>query len=186
MTDEAMPASAKRRRVLLGEITGVHGIRGDIVVRSYTANPADIASYGPLETAGGLPLPELSVVRVSDRGVIARLAGIADRTTAERFKGTELWVARDRLPAAVEGEYYHADLIGLAAVDPGGTPFGEVVAVSNFGGGDLLEIKLADNRSEFVPFQNAFVPDVDLAGGRVTVIMPVEDEDDEGDDPPAV
>jgi 16S rRNA processing protein RimM len=181
----------KHDRVLLGVITTVHGIRGDVIIRSYTGDPEDICSYGALETERGQPLPQLSIVRVSDRGVIARLAGVTDRTAAEAYKGTELWIARDRLPPPAEGEYYHADLIGLNAFDPAGALVGTVLAVENFGAGDLLDIKLAGTlRSEYVPFTNACVPTVDIAAGRLTVIMPVLIEPDDGegvdDEPPVL
>lgn len=177
-------SSPKHDRVLLGVITTVHGIRGDVIIRSYTGDPEDICAYGALETARGQPLPQLSIVRVSDRGLIARLAGVMDRTTAEAYKGTELWIARDRLPPPAEGEYYHADLIGLNAFDPAGALIGTVLSVENFGAGDLLDIKLGGTqRSEYVPFTNACVPTVDLAAGRLTVIMPVLIEQDDGEEP---
>lgn len=182
MTDD----SARGRRVLLGEVSGAHGIRGDVIVRSYAADPRDIAAYGALETAEGKVLPKLSVVRVTDRGVIARFAGITDRNAAETFKGTQLWIARDRFPAAADGEYYHADLIGLDAVAPDGAEIGHVIAVENFGAGDLLEIRLKDSKqTEYVPFTNAVVPEVDLTAGKLVVVMPEvleEDAEDEEDD----
>jgi 16S rRNA processing protein RimM len=172
----------ERARVLLGVITTVHGIRGDVIIRSYTGCPEDISAYGALETARGETLPQLTIVRVSHRGVIARLAGVSDRTTAEGYKGTELWIARDRLPPPAEGEYYHADLLGLEAFNPAGVLIGTVLAVENFGAGDLLDIKLAGTlRSEYVPFTNACVPTVDLAARRMTVIMPVMIEPDDGE-----
>ena len=172
-----------QKRVLLGAISGVHGIRGDVIVRSYTADPGDIAAYGALETDEGTQLPPLHIVRVTDRGVIARLEGISDRTRAETYKGTQLWIARAKLPTAAAGEYYHADLIGLHAVSPEGATIGEVIAVENFGAGDLLEIRLqGSNQTEFVPFTNAVVPHVDLASGTMTVVIPDsgDDEDDAG------
>ena len=157
----------------MGEISGVHGIKGDVVIRSFTADPSDIAAYGRLETAGGQAVPQIQVVRVSDRGVIARLEGVNDRTRAETFKGSQLWIARDRLPAAAEGEYYHADLIGLTAVAPDGAVVGQVIAVENFGAGDLLEIKpVGGGPTEYVPFTNAAVPQVDLAARTLVVVRP--------------
>jgi 16S rRNA processing protein RimM len=160
-------------RVLLGEITGVHGIRGDVIIRSYTADPADIATYGQLETAARKPVPDIQVVRVTDRGVVARLEGVNDRTRAETFKGTQLWIPRERLPPADANEYYHADLIGLEAVTADGTALGKVFAVANFGAGDLLEIRLAGgNQTEYVPFTNAAVPEVDLVARRLVVVRP--------------
>jgi 16S rRNA processing protein RimM len=177
MTDN----TTRGRRVLLGEVSGAHGIRGDVIVRSYASEPRDIAAYGALETVDGKVLPKLSVVRVTERGVIARFAGVTDRNVAETFRGTQLWIARDRLPAAADGEFYHADLIGLDAVAQDGTEIGHVIAVENFGAGDLLELRLKDSKqTEYVPFTNATVPEVDLAAGRLVVVMPavLEDDDD--------
>jgi 16S rRNA processing protein RimM len=175
------------RRILLGQIGSAHGIKGDVIVRSYTADPADIAAYGPLtDKAGAKPLT-LSVVRVSDKGVVARVKGVSDRNGAEALKGRELYVDRTKLPKASDAEYYHADLIGLAAVTADGEPYGRVLAVQNFGAGDLLEIQLSGGKdAEFIPFTNACVPEVDLALGRLTVVPPVMTGEpelgDEGED----
>jgi 16S rRNA processing protein RimM len=180
VTDKPAPLPASQARVLLGEITTVHGVRGDVVIRSHTADPADITAYGALETAQGKPVPAIRVIRVTDRGVIAHLAGIDDRTTAEALRGTQLWIARARLPAAQDGEYYHADLIGMTAISPDGTTIGSVIAVANFGAGDLLEVQLTgSHETEFIPFTNNFVPTVDLATRSVSVIMPINDDEDE-------
>jgi 16S rRNA processing protein RimM len=180
-----MTKSDKRaNRVLLGVISGAHGIRGDVIIRTYTADPSDIAAYGKLETGLGQSIGPLRVIRSTDRGVIARLDGIADRTRAETLKGTELWLAREKLPATTEGEYYHADLIGMAAVSPAGDPIGEIIAVENFGAGDLLEIRLAGTqRTEYVPFTNAAVPSIALETRIATVILPeLEDDDDDAEE----
>jgi len=156
--------------VLLGRIGGAHGLKGEVVMHSFAEVPEDIAAYGPLTDSDGQRTFDVSVVRVTDKGVIGRVAGITDRTQAETLKGTELWVERDRLDEAEEGEFYHADLIGLSAVGPDGKPIGQVVAVQNYGAGDLLEIRLAGSRrTELVAFTDAFVPEVDLASGRVMV-----------------
>jgi 16S rRNA processing protein RimM len=170
MTDRNVPA----RRILLGQITGAHGIRGDILVRTFTGEPAAIAAYGPLTDASGTNLFKLRIVRVTDKGVVARLDGVTDRNGAEAVRGLELYVERSKLPATEDAEYYHADLIGLAAVAPDGVAIGRVVAVQNFGAGDLLEIQFLDGTAtEFVPFTNANVPEVDLAAKRVVIVMPV-------------
>lgn len=168
-----MTASSQDRLILLGQITGVHGIRGDVIVRTYTGDPASIAAYGPLtDKAGSRPLT-LSVVRVSDKGVVARAKGVSDRNAAEALKGRELYVVRSKLPKTDEAEYYHADLIGLAAVTLEGADIGRIIAVQNYGAGDLLEIKMTGGGdTEFVPFTNACVPDVNISAGRVTVVMP--------------
>lgn len=164
---------SKDARVQLGRIAGVHGLKGEVIVHAYTEYPEDIASYGPLSDREGQREIALTVVRVTDKGVIARIAGIRDRTQAEGLKGLELWVDRESLPEAEEGEFYHADLIGLAAVSPDGTRVGEVVAVQNYGASDLLEIRPdGSRRTEFVAFTDDFVPEIDVAGGRVVVRMP--------------
>jgi 16S rRNA processing protein RimM len=174
-------ADAGRDRILLGHIAGAHGIRGEVIIHAFTDPPENIAAYGPLIDEAGARTFEIEIVRATAKGVVARLPGISDRNAAEALKGVDLYVERDRLPAAAEGEYYHADLIGLAAVDSDGRRIGEIVAVQNFGAGDLLEIRLAGARhTELIPFTDAFVPEVDVAARRVVVILlPAESADDE-------
>jgi 16S rRNA processing protein RimM len=173
-------------RILLGSIAGAHGIRGEVLIRTFTAVPENIGAYGALSDAGGARQFKIEVVRVTAKGVIARIAGIADRDAAEALKGIELYVDRSRLPAAdeSEGEFYWADLVGLTAVDTAGTVIGSIVAVQNFGAGDLLEIRLAgSSKTELIPFRDAFVPEVELAAKRAVVRLPsppANDEDEEG------
>jgi 16S rRNA processing protein RimM len=174
------PGSA--RRVLLGSFANAHGIRGEVQVRTFTGAPEAIASYGPLSDKSGTRIFKLKVVRVTDKGIIARVEGVADRNAAEALKGIELYVERAKLPAASEGEYYHADLIGLRAVSPDGEEIGKIIAVANFGAGDLLEIQImGGTATEFVPFSDACVPSVDVAAGVAVVAMPemVEGGEDE-------
>ncbi len=172
------------RRVLLGVVAGAHGIRGEVVVRSYTDAPADIAAYGPLGDAAGTRLVKLRVVRVTAKGVIARVEGVSDRNAAEALKGLELYVDRAALPPADEDEYYHADLIGMTVIDADGRDVGTVVAIQNFGAGDLLEYRLeGQKRTELLPFNAAFVPNVDLAAGRVTIAPPPPDDEPSPPDP---
>jgi len=168
-------------RILLGQITGAHGIRGDVVIRTFTAEPDGIADYGPLIDQHGRS-HTIKSVRVTPKAVIARLDGVTDRNAAEALRGTELHVDRDRLPAPEEGEFYIEDLVGLAAVSPDGARLGEVISVQNFGAGDLLELRLPNKRqTELVPFTDAFVPEVDIAGGRVVVRLPTFAPDDKPD-----
>jgi 16S rRNA processing protein RimM len=162
------------RRILLGQITIAHGVKGDVIVRSYTSNPADIAAYGPLTDKDGARALVLTVLRDTGKGVVVRVKGVSDRNAAELLKGRELYVARAKLPKASDAEYYHADLVGLEAFSEDGQPYGRVIAVQNFGAGDLLEIKLSDGKdTEYVPFTNACVPEVDITLGRLTVVPPV-------------
>ncbi len=175
----------QRQRVLLGRIVTVHGIRGDVVIDSYTGEPADIAAYGPLQSTDGAKEFKLKVLRVTPKGVVAHIAGIDDRNAAEALRGTDLYAPRESLPAADEGEYYYTDLEGLRADNEAGETLGTVLAVQNYGAGDLLEVKLSGERgTEFIPFTDTYVPIVDIPGGRVVVVMPVPTDDDEERDAP--
>ena len=171
---------ADGERILLGRIVAAHGIRGDVLVRTYTDAPEAIGSYGPLTAADGRGSWKLRVVRVTSKGVVARIAGISDRNAAEALAGTDLYVAREQLPAAEDGAFYHADLVGLAAVAPDGTEIGRIVGVHNFGAGDLIEVALGGSRrTELLPFTAAFVTEVDLARRVAVVVLPMRSEDDE-------
>src|SRR5262245_51772486 len=157
------------RRILLGRVAGAHGIRGDVLIKTFTERPEDIAAYGPLNDEDGRSFT-IESVRVTAKGVVARLAGVGDRNAAEALRGTPLYVDRARLPAPAEGEFYHADLIGMAAVDAEGRPVGDVVGVYNHGAGDILELRRAgSSKTELVAFTDAFVPEVDLLGRRLVV-----------------
>lgn len=179
-----------KQRVLLGEITTVHGIRGDVVIRSYTADPGAIGSYGPLADQAGTAKFQIKVIRATPKGVIARVSGVTDRTAAEKLRGTKLYVSREQLPAPSETEYYYTDLIGLRAVTRDDAPYGRVVSVENFGAGDLLEIAREGENggTEFVPFTDANVPDVNIAAGIIVVVPPIltgelEPQSEDGDEP---
>lgn len=168
-----MASTTGTRRIVLGRIVGPHGVRGEVLIRSYAAPPEGIGAYGPLQDAAGARRFEIKGARATQKGLVARIAGVEDRTQAEALRGVDLYIDRSRLPAPAEGEYYHADLAGLAAVDAAGAPVGEVVGVLDFGAGPILEIRLADRATtELVPFTEASVPQVDLAGGRVVVVFP--------------
>lgn len=172
-------AKAKPLRILLGHIAGAHGIRGEVLIKTYTEAPENVGAYGPLSDESGVRTFNLKSARATPKGVVARLQGVDDRNAAEALKGIALYIERDRLPAAADGEFYHADLIGLAAVDSDGKPLGEIVAVQNYGAGDLLEIRLeGSSKTELVPFTDATVPEVDIAARRVVVILPSEAHDE--------
>ena len=132
-----------RDRVCLGRIVGAKGLKGEVRIRAFTSRARDIAAYGPVTDATGQRSFAVSVVGETEGGAIARLAGIGDRTAAERLKGTDLYVARAALPPLPAGEYYHGDLIGLAAEDEKGNPLGRVRAIHDFGAGGILEIESA-------------------------------------------
>ena len=173
----------KAQRVLLGRIVAAHGIRGDVVIDSYTAQPSDIAAYGPLSSADGGKQLDIKVVRVTPKGVVARVGGVVDRNAAEALRGTELYAPRARLPEAEAGEYYYADLAGLRADDEAGNRIGSVVGVQNYGAGDLLEVRLdGQSVTELIAFTDAYVPVVDIAAGRVVVVIPSTADAEAGDE----
>jgi 16S rRNA processing protein RimM len=163
--------------VLLGRITGAHGLKGEVKIATFTAQAADIAAYGPLTSADGTRSFKIASLRSAGGSVIARLSGVTGRNEAEKLRGTGLYVLRAALPPAEEDEYYHSDLIGLAAVSPDGEELGEIIAIQNYGAGDLLEIRApGSRRTELVPFEQAYVPKVDLEASRVTIVMPAYEE----------
>jgi len=166
---------AKPDRVCLGVIAGAHGVRGLVKIKSFTEDPEDVAAYGPVGDETG---QKRFVVKIKGRVkglVLAELEDIRDRDQAQALHGLQLYVERDALPRLEEEEtFYQADLIGLAAEDPEGRPLGQVVAVPNFGAGDLLEVLDPERVSQFYPFTRAVVPEVDLATGRVVIRRPAE------------
>jgi 16S rRNA processing protein RimM len=167
--------SAKPDRVLLGEIGAAQGLKGEVRLRSFTAVPADIATYGPLEDETDTRTIDLQSVRVTPKALIARIKGVATREQAEALNGTKLYLPRARLPAAETGAWYHADLIGLQAVGGDGAAIGTVVAVHNFGAGDIVEVAPAGGgETLLVSFTEATVPEVDLEAGILTLILPEE------------
>jgi 16S rRNA processing protein RimM len=157
-------------RVCVGQIGAPHGVRGEVRLRSFTAEPEAIAGYGPLETEDGRILEIESLRPVKDHFVVA-LSGIGDRDAAERLTNLKLFVPRERLPQILEAdEFYHADLIGLAVIDRAGEKLGTVVAIHNFGAGDLIEVRAAGGGdTELVPFDESNVPSIDITAGKIVV-----------------
>ncbi|MGV8841538.1 MAG: ribosome maturation factor RimM, partial [Bauldia sp.] len=156
-----------------------HGIRGEIRLKSYTGDPAAVAGYGPLDAADGRSFRIAAIRPVGDDMFVVRLDGIRDRNAAEALNGTELSIPRDRLPPPDEDDFYHADLVGLAAVSPAGEALGTVVAVHNHGAGDLLEIAPDGGETLLVPFTRAAVPVVDVSSRRLVVSPLPESEADD-------
>ncbi len=140
------------RPVTLAVIIGAHGVGGEVRLKLFGGNLDGYRSFN----AGALTLKSL---RHGSNGAIARFAEIADRNVAEARRGTELQVPRSALPPLAEGEYYHTDLIGLPAVSTDGEVLGAVVAVENFGAGDVIEIEKPDGRRFMVPMRPDAVPE---------------------------
>ncbi len=157
-------------RICLGQIGAPHGVRGEVRLHSFTAEPTAIASYGPLETEDG-HIFTIESLRPAKHAFVAKLSGVADRDAAERLANTKLYVRRERLPEPTEAdEFYHADLIGPRAVDYAGRECGTVVAVHNFGAGDLIELKPADSaQTQLLPFNAATVPEVNIRGRTIVI-----------------
>jgi 16S rRNA processing protein RimM len=160
-------------RVCLGQIGAAHGLRGEVRLRSFTSDPAGIADYGPLETEDGR-IFEIETLRPTRDHFVVRLSGVRDRDSASALANTKLYVPRERLPETEQpDEFYHADLVGLAAVDRGGNTLGTVVAIHNFGAGDLIEVRAdSGGNTELVPFDTTHVPAVDVAAGKIVVDPP--------------
>jgi 16S rRNA processing protein RimM len=158
----------------MGVVGAPHGVRGAVRIKSFTDVPEAIANYGALEDERGERKFTLRVTGSAkgDSMVIAQLSGVADRDQAEAVKGVRLYAPRAVLPATEEDEFYHADLVGLAAMLDDGTTLGAVIAVHDFGAGDMIEIAPAAGQPVLVPFTCAAVPIVDIAGGRVIIDPP--------------
>lgn len=167
------PLDQDADRVLVGEIGAAQGLKGEVRLRSYTQTPTDIAAYGPLEDETGAKRVEIERVRATPKALIARIKGVTTREGAEALNGTKLYLSRAALPERGADEWYVADLVGLAAVDPEGTPLGTVVAVHNFGASDIIEVAPASGgETLLVAFTEAAVPEVDIENGRLVLVPP--------------
>ena len=163
-------------RVCIAQFGAAHGVRGEVRLKSFTANPMDVTRYGELELEDGSRSFRIEAARPQKDMLVVRLAGVRDRNAAEALTHLTLFVPRERLPAPDEGEFYYADLVGLTATKKDGAPFGIVIAVHDFGAGDILEIKPVSGPTVMLPFTEAAVPEVDVAGRRLVVDPPAETE----------
>jgi 16S rRNA processing protein RimM len=165
-------------KLLMGRIGAAHGIKGEVRLQSFAQMPMDIVGYGPLET--NRPGLTVAIETARDAGngmLVVRLKGVPDRTAAEKLNGVELYIDRDRLPQADDDDFYHADLVGLEARLTSGASIGKVIAVPNFGAGDILEIRNPQSGDTyFYPFSKAVVPAVNVAEGFLVIEPPIEAE----------
>jgi 16S rRNA processing protein RimM len=160
-------------RICVARIGAPHGVKGEVKLWSFTADPAAVADYGPLESQDGTLRFEIETLRPAKDHLVARLSGVRDRDAAQRLTNVDLYVPRERLPAPAPEEFYHADLIGLRAEGRDGTALATVVGIHDFGAGDLLELRAAGASSTvLMPFTAETVPVVDIAGGRVVIDPP--------------
>ncbi|UVK39753.1 ribosome maturation factor RimM [Mesorhizobium sp. AR10] len=171
--------------VQMAVIGAAHGIKGELRVKTFTGEPLALADYGPLYARDGRAF-QIVDIRPANTVVVVRFKGVSDRNAAEALAGTELFVDRSMLPDdGEEDEFYHADLVGLEVRDDTNAPIGKVVAVHNFGGGDILDVTLAGRKGVLIPFTQAAVPEVSITDAFVRIDPAAAGlvEDEEGDAP---
>jgi len=160
-------------RVCVGALAGAFGVKGEVRLKSFCADPEAIADYNPLWSEDGERQFTVTLIQSINNGFSARLSGVGTKEQADALRGMRLYADRSRLPALEDDEYYHADLIGLTVLDTGGAELGTIRSVMNHGAGDLLEIAGPGLKEPvLLPFTLAAVPTVDLASGRVIVDPP--------------
>ena len=166
-------------KICVARIGAAHGVRGAVKLWTFTEDRFAVKDYGALLTKDGARQFEITSAREANDHLVATFKGVTTRDEAERLNGIELYISREKLPATEDDEYYHADLIGLDAVTTLNEPLGRVIAIHNFGAGDIIEIAPPAGATMLLPFSNAVVPTVDIAGGRVVIELPAEIEGDE-------
>ncbi|HYE51580.1 MAG TPA: ribosome maturation factor RimM [Azospirillaceae bacterium] len=160
-------------RVCVGQFVGAHGVHGRVKLKSFTDVPESIFAYGPLTDEKGTRTFPVKLTGMGKDHFLAEVEGLRDRDAAEALKGTRVYVERARLPEPEdEDEFYHADLIGLETVTEGGEPFGTILAIYDFGAGDVLEIRHASGKTVSIPFTRECVPVVAVKEARVVVAPP--------------
>jgi len=172
MADESAGRPGRDDRVCVGAVAGAFGVKGEVRLKSFCADPRAIAGYGPLWSEDGARSFVVSLGASVAGGLAARLSGVQTREAAEALRGARLYADRSALPALGDDEFYHADLIGLTVADTGGAVLGQVAAVLNHGAGDILEVRRPGGAALLLPFTRAVVPTVDLAAGRIVADPP--------------
>ena len=165
------------RDVLLAAVIGAHGLKGEVKVKTFTDTPDGLARYRRLHAKDGRVFTLVAIRPGKADEAAVSFAEVVDRNTAEQLKGLELFVARDAMPpVTADNEFYHADLIGLSAIDAADRIIGTVKAIHNYGAGDVIEIARGEGDTVMLPFARDFVPMVDVANGRVVIAVPEEVE----------
>ena len=165
-------------RICVGAISGAFGVRGEVRLKSFCAQPEAIAAYAPLYTEDGSRSFTVRITRAINGGLAARLSGVSTKEEADALRGMSLFADRSKLPNLPDDEFYHADLIGLEVFDAGGAKIGTVRAIYNHGAGDILEVFAPGRKTALLlPFTKAIVPTVDLTAGRIIVDPPEESEE---------
>ncbi|RZJ18363.1 MAG: 16S rRNA processing protein RimM [Brevundimonas sp.] len=167
--------SGDTKLILVGQVGGAFGVRGEVRITAFTAQPMALLDYGVLLRADGSVGLTLTSARPDKNGVVARTREIATKEQADAMRGLKLHIARDRLPEPDEDEFYLTDLIGLEGRDPDGVVLGTIKAVPNFGAGDMLEIApAAGGPTWYLPFTRETVPDLHIADGWLRIVRPAE------------
>lgn len=175
-TSPPSPSGADRL-ILVAQVGGAFGVRGELRITTYTDDPMAVVRYGALLKSDGSPALTLTAGRAAKAGVVARAREVATPEAADALRGLELYVPRDRLPAPEdEDEFYLADLVGLRVEDPEGQSLGLVRSVQNFGAGDLIEVQPPAGPSWWLPFTREAAPTVSLSEGRLVAVRPQESE----------
>lgn len=174
--------SEDSKLLFVAQVGAAHGVRGEVKITTFTAEPMAVADYRDLLRQDGSPALTIVSARLTKGGVIARLKGVDDRNAAEALRGLKLFIPRSILPEPEEDEFYLADLIGLSVETPKGEALGVVKAVQDFGAGDLLEIQPKAGASWWLPFTREAVPEVRIAEGRIVAVPPAVAEGEPEDD----
>jgi len=163
--------------IQVGRVAGAFGVRGEVRITSFTAEPLALVDYKDLKREDGAVALTLTSGRPAKGGIVARAREVETREQAEALRGLKLYIPRSALPEPDEDEFYVTDLVGLSVVDPAGEPLGRIKSVQDFGAGDLLEIAPAEGGATwYLPFTRDAVPDVRLADGVVVGVKPDEVE----------
>nr|WP_210302303.1 ribosome maturation factor RimM [Rhodoblastus sphagnicola] len=163
---------------MVGVFGAPHGVRGEIRVKSYTQDPLSLADYDGLHDEAGRAVEIVAARPLKDDLLVVRVKGANDRNAAQALTHTKLYIPREKLPPPEEDEFYTRDLIGLRAETPEGALLGTIVAVPNYGAGDILEVAPPTGETLLFPFTRAVVPTVDIKTGRVIVVPPIETDAD--------
>ena len=176
------------KMVIMAQIGRAHGLKGEVHAQSFTADPLALTDYGDLTDAKGREF-KIAAMRAQGNGLVLRLEGVTTREAAEALNGVELLFPREALPETEdEDDFYYADLIGLDGIDLSGDVLGKILAVHNFGAGDVLEMRLTNGKSAYVPFTKAAVPNVNVKAGIVTIdveaagLLNVDEAPEQGED----
>jgi 16S rRNA processing protein RimM len=160
-------------RVIVGALGGAFGVQGEVRLKSFCADPLDIAEYAPLYTEDGRTFDQIVLTGQARNALTARINAVTTKEEADALKGVQLYADRDRLPPPADDEYYYADLIGLPVFDTGGTQIATVRNVMDHGAGDLLELAVPGTaETVLLPFTREAVPTVDMATGRIVADPP--------------